>query len=184
MEIVDIYNDCLYSIQFDEEDLNEFHRVFKEWHDLDYLVKFFSENAEAVNTQFWKDAGLDFNAPELSAQKVIDEANELETYIKELVKNVKHGDTPDLDEYFKFLDGKYKCVCSLAPVKSYGIGQPSLLRLYAIKLDSNCYLVVYGGIKLGKTIQDSPVLKKKVFNKIDNVLNYLKVNGITDSEDI
>ena len=61
---------------------------------------------------------------------------------------------------------------------------PSLLRLYAIKIDSNCYLIVYGGIKLGTTIQDSPVLKDNVFKKIDQVLSYLRVNGITDSNDI
>ena len=119
MEIVEIYNDLLYSIGFDEEDLNEYDRVFKEWHDLDYLIS-----------------------------------------------------------------GKYKCLWSLEPVKSYGPYSPSLLRLYAIKLDSNCYLIVYGGIKLGSTIQESPVLKDKVFNKIDAVLTFLKINGITESNDL
>lgn len=184
MEIVEIYTDWLYSIHFDEEDLNEFHRIFKEWHDLDYLVKFFSENADYMNIPFWEEAGLDCRNPEVCAQKVIDEANDLETYIKLLVENMNKGEKPDFDEYFHFLEGKYKCLWSLEPMKSYGTGRPSLLRLYAIKLGNNCYLIVYGGIKLGSTIQSSPVLKDKVFNKIDNVLSYLKSNGITDSEDI
>ena len=83
-----------------------------------------------------------------------------------------------------FLGGKYKCLWSLEPMKSYGTKSPSLLRLYAIKIDTNCYLIVYGGIKLGDTIQNSPVLKDKVFNKIDSVLSFLKNNGIADSEDI
>ena len=69
-------------------------------------------------------------------------------------------------------------------MKSYGTKSPSLLRLYAIRLDSNCYLIVYGGIKLGDSIQNSPVLKDKVFNKIDSVLSFLKANGITNSDDI
>ena len=184
MEIVEIYEGWLYSIQFDEEDLNEYARVFKEWHDLDYLEKFFTDNAEYINTPFWKDAGLDPNEPEASALKVLDEAEELEDYITELVSNMKLGIKPDFDEYFHFLDGKYKCLWTLEPMKSYGTGRPSLLRLYAIKLESNCYLIVYGGIKLGDTMQNSPVLKDKVFNKIDNVLNYLRANGIEDSEDI
>ena len=115
---------------------------------------------------------------------VLNEAEELEDYIMELVSNMKLGIKPDFDEYFHFLDGKYKCLWTLEPMKSYGTGRPSLLRLYAIKLESNCYLIVYGGIKLGDTIQNSPVLKDKVFNKIDNVLNYLRANGIEDSEDI
>ncbi|WP_288150260.1 hypothetical protein [Phocaeicola sartorii] len=58
MYIVEIYENWLYSIQFDEEDLNEYARVFKEWHDLDYLEKFFTDNAAYIDTPFWKDAGL------------------------------------------------------------------------------------------------------------------------------
>ena len=52
MEVVEIYKDWLYSITFDEEDLTEYHRVFREWHDLDYLVRFFSEHKDFVNTDF------------------------------------------------------------------------------------------------------------------------------------
>lgn len=48
MEIVEIYNDLLYSIGFDEEDLNEYDRVFKEWHDLDYLINFFTEHKNYI----------------------------------------------------------------------------------------------------------------------------------------
>jgi hypothetical protein len=184
VEIVDIYKNWLYSISFDEEDLNEYHRVFREWHDLDFLVKFFSENKDDVNTDFWKKAGLNPEKPEQSANRVIEEADQLEGYISELVSNCDDGIKPDFDEYFHLLGGKYKCLWSLEPVKSYGTGKPSLLRLYAIKLETNCYLVVYGGIKLGDTIQNSPVLKDKVFHKIDSVLSFLKANGITDSEDI
>lgn len=65
MEIVEIYQDWLYSISFDEEDLNEYRRVFNEWHNLDYLVDFFTENRELVNTDFWLNAGLKPDNPEL-----------------------------------------------------------------------------------------------------------------------
>lgn len=184
MEIVEIYEDWLYSISFDEEDLNEYHRVFREWHDLDYLVRFFSDHKGYVNTVFWRNAGLDPDNPEKSASRVIDEANNLEMYIRELVANCSDEIKPDFDEYFHFLGGKYKCLWSLEPMKSYGTDTPSLLRLYAIKIESNCYLIVYGGIKLGDTIQNSPVLKDKVFNKIDSVLAFLKANGITESDDL
>ena len=184
VEIVSVYDEWLYSIRYDEEDLNEYVRVFKEWHNLDYLVNFFSDNFNYINTTFWKNAGLDPFEPELSAQRILEEAEELEEYISELVSNMNLGIKPDFDEYFHFLDGKYKCLWTLEPMKSYGTSTPSLLRLYAIKIDSNCYLIVYGGIKLGATIQDSPVLKDNVFRKIDQVLSYLRVNGIADSDDI
>lgn len=183
MKIVEIYKDWLYSINFDEEDLTEYHRVFREWHDLDYLVNFFTENKEYIRNEFWKNSGLDADTPELSAIRVIEEADILEDYIKQLVNNCTEGIKPDFDQYFHFLGGKYKCLWSLEPVKSYGTMTPSLLRLYAIKIDTNCYLIVYGGIKLGSTIQNSPVLKDKVFKKIDAVLGFLKVNGITEASD-
>lgn len=40
-----------------------------------------------------------------------------------------------------------------------------------------------GGIKLGTTIQNSPVLKDEVFKKIDKVLQFLRANGIEESDD-
>lgn len=69
MEIVEIYQDYLYSISFDEEDLNEYSRVFSEWHDLDYLINFFTENKDFVNTEFWRKAGLN---PDLKANGITD----------------------------------------------------------------------------------------------------------------
>ena len=111
MEIVEIYENWLYSIQFDEEDLNEYARVFKQWHDLDYLERFFTDHAAYIDTPFWKDAGLSpDDDPETSAQRVLDEAEDLEDYIAELVSNMQAGIKPDFDEYFHFLDGKYKCL--------------------------------------------------------------------------
>lgn len=184
MEIVEIYKDFLYSISFDENDLDEYRRIFREWHNLDFLITFFTEHKDYINSDFWLKAGLNPDEPEKSAFKVIEEADKLEVYIRQLVKNSTENITPDFDEYFRFLGGKYACLWSLEPVKSYGTLHPSLLRLYAIKMDKNCYLIVYGGIKLGKSIQNSPVLKENVFNKIDTVLTFLQQNGIMDVNDI
>lgn len=103
MEVVRIYGKWLYSIQFDEEDLNEYVRIFKQWHNLDYLEKFFHINAEYIDSLFWKNAGLYPDEPEISAQRVLDEANELEEYIYRLVENMNLGLKPDFDEYFHFL---------------------------------------------------------------------------------
>lgn len=69
-------------------------------------------------------------------------------------------------------------------MKSYGIVRPSLLRMYAIKLDPNSYLITGGGIKLGDTIQNSPDLKDHVLQNIDKVKTWLKQNGISDSNDL
>lgn len=69
-------------------------------------------------------------------------------------------------------------------MKSYGIENPSFLRMYAIKLKENTYLITGGGIKLADTIQNSPELKKHVLQNIDKVRTWLRENGIYDAEDI
>lgn len=183
MEIVEIYKDCLYSIKFEEETTSEFNRLLKQWNDIDNLIDFFSMNREYIDTPFWKMAGLSPEIPETSAQKVANEARDLGNHLKALFQNSRAGLHPDFDDYFHNLDGKYKFMWVLEPVKSYGTETPSLLRLYAIRLRRNCYLFVCGGIKLCGTIQDSPTLKDHVFKRIDYVLAFLKENGIVDETD-
>lgn len=69
-------------------------------------------------------------------------------------------------------------------MKSYGNGRPSFLRIYAIKLEPNVYVVTGGGIKLADSIQNSPDLQDHVFCNIKMVRDWLKRCGITDHNDI
>ena len=69
-------------------------------------------------------------------------------------------------------------------MKGYGVMDSTFLRLYAIRLDKNCYLLVYGGIKLNDKIQNSPILRDNVFQKMDMVRSYLVEEGILDIDDI
>ncbi len=62
--------------------------------------------------------------------------------------------------------------------------ESTFLRLYAIMFESNCYLIVYGGIKLNDKIQNSPGLQENVFRKIDQVKQFLVDENILDIEDI
>lgn len=56
--------------------------------------------------------------------------------------------------------------------------------MYAIKMDSNTYLITGGGIKLGATIQESPGLQDHVVQNIDSVRTWLRENGIMDADDL
>lgn len=183
MDIREIYKGCLYSIKFDEADTDEYSRVLTLWKDLDYLVDFFKANAKEVDQPFWREVGLKSNNPIASAERVASEAIVLAAHIHDLAQNVSDGNLPDFEDFFQPLGGKYSYVRELEPHKSYGTFNPSLLRLYAIKFDTNVYLIVFGGIKLGRTIQDSPGLKEQVFNRIDNVISFLKENGIFEEDD-
>lgn len=184
MDIREIYKGCLYSIKFDEADTDEYSRVINLWKDLDYLVEFFKANAKEVDQPFWREVGLSPDKPLVSAERVASEAIVLASHIRDLAQNAADGKIPDFEDFFHPLGGKYSYVRELEPHKSYGTFNPSLLRLYAIRLERNVYLIVFGGIKLGSAIQNSPGLKEQVFNRIDNVIAFLKANGIFDGNDI
>lgn len=184
MDIREIYKDCLYSIKFDEADTDAYSQAISLWRDLDYLVEFFKKNAKEVDQPFWREVGLNPDTPLASAERVASEAIVLAAHIRDLAQNTADGEIPDFEDFFQPIGGKYSYVRELEPHKSYGTFTPSLLRLYAIKLDRNVYLIVFGGIKLGSTIQNSPGLKEQVFNRIDNVIAFLKANGIFEADDI
>jgi hypothetical protein len=82
------------------------------------------------------------------------------------------------------LEGDYKYEYFQPPMKSYGTERPSFLRLYAIKMKNNTYLITGGGIKIADTIQNSPDLKEHVLQNIERVRDFLKMNGIEDSDDM
>jgi len=182
MEIETIIPNRLYSIKYDEEDTAEYYRLFnEEWTDVAFLMDFFQSHPEFTENDFWGFLG---NDPEIAAARVLEDANKLEPHLKELAENSDNGEQPDLEDYFKPLNGKYGYDIEHIPVKGYGVLESTFLRLYAIRIEQNCYLIVYGGIKLNSSIQNSPGLQEKVFRKIDKVKQFLVNEGIIDKDDI
>ena len=131
MEIIPIYPPFIYSIQYDEEEENEFDRLFNLWDDVTFVTQFFKSNQSFLRSDIWQQIVLEW-----------------------------------------------------LPMKSYGTMRPSLLRIYAIKMEKNTYLITGGGIKLADTIQNSPDLKDHIIQNIDKVRDFLKKNGIYDSNDM
>lgn len=179
MDIEKIYEPYIYSIKYDDQDECEFDRLFDAWNDMSGLVEFMRANQVYLDNPIWGGR----YTPEKAASKVRDEAVELEDLLFNLCKNTDEGKEPDYDSHFKFLDGKYQ-VYEYIPMKSYGTGKPSFLRMYAIKLKSNLYVITGGGIKLADKIQNSPDLQKNVFQNIDKVRAWLIQNGVIDEQDL
>ena len=179
MEIEEIYKPNIYSIKYNGQELCEFDRLFDAWNDITEVVEFMQAHQAYLNNPVWGEQYTPISA----ARKVRDEAIELEDLFYNLCKNTDQGKTPDFDSYFKFLGGKYH-VYEYIPMKSYGTGRPSFLRIYAIKLKNNLYVITGGGIKLADTIQDSPDLQNHVIQNIDKVRAWLIQNGIMDEQDL
>ena len=180
MEIIPINPPFIYSIQYDEEEENEFDRLFNLWDDVTIVTQFFKSNQSFLRSDIWQQ----ILEPEDAARQVLDEADQLEDLFEEMNKNTQEGTQPDFDSHFHYLEGKFKDVLEWLPMKSYGTMHPSLLRIYAIKMEKNTYLITGGGIKLADTIQNSPDLKDHIIQNIDKVRDFLKKNGIYDSNDM
>lgn len=180
MEIIAIFPPYIYSIKYDDKEDNEYDRLFDKWNDLTSVLDFLMQHKEMLKASVWKKV----SEPELAARQVLDEAEALELLFTELNSHTTNGEEPDFDSHFQYLDGKYKFELEYEPMKSYGDCRPSLLRMYAIKMDRNTYLITGGGIKLGATIQDSPDLQDHVIQNIDKVREWLKANGIMDADDM
>lgn len=180
MEIIAIFPPYIYSVKYDGQDENEFDRLFAEWNDVESIMDFFEKNRDYLRTDVWKTV----SEPEVAARQVLNEATALEQLFDDMAKHSGVGEEPDFDSHFHYLEGKYKYELEYPPMKSYGNNSPSLLRLYAIKMDTNVYLITGGGIKLSDTIQNSPGLKNHVLQNIDYVRRWLKANGIMDGEDM
>lgn len=181
MEIIRIFAPYLYSIQYDSQEEDEYTRLlYTEWNDVEKLLAFMQENKNVLEENSTWNSIKD---PYLATKQVIQEAEELKQRFQELKENTQICKQPDFDNHFKYLNGKYKYLYELIPMKSYGCGRPSLLRIYAIKLDTNKYLITGGGIKLCDTIQESPGIKDHVLQNIDRVRSFLRENDI-DEEDL
>lgn len=180
MEFIEIYPPYIYSVKYEGNDENEFDRLFNEWNDMELVMDFLMQNKEYLNSQIWNAV----KEPEMAARQVLDEAEKLEDLFEILENNTKRDNKPDYDSFFKCLDGKYQYELEYIPMKLYGSNRPSLLRMYAIKLEDNVYIITGGGIKLSRTIQESPGINKNIIHNIDMVRAWLKKNGILTTDDL
>lgn len=181
MNIEAIYEPYIYSVKYDDQAVNEYDRLLDAWNDMSYVVDFFERYQSELNNPIWPKY---LKEPVAAAKCARDEAIDLEKLFDQLYQNTLDGKQPDFDSHFKFLDGDFKYVTECVPMKSYGTNKPSFLRIYAIKLQSNTFLITGGGIKLAKKIQDAPELQNHVMRNIKKVREWLISNNIADAEDL
>ena len=167
--IVSVVDDALYSMKFGDRD-NEYDRIFDWLNQADSVHDFFEKHEKYLNEPSWN------KVPniESATRQVLNEAYELESSLLKYAENAQKGKVPDLDDFFEYIGGKeFGDVYEYVPVKAYGKGRPAFLRLYAIKLAPNKYVITGGGIKLHDSIQSSPGLKEYVLKDIRRAREWL-----------
>jgi len=183
MEIIPIFAPHLYAISYpktydtvwneeissffeDEEigNVDEFERNFELWSNPMYLYDYFERNQVYLRVKFWRafsieDAARITKQKAFEFQKLLTENNtNIETLFQPLDNRIIH--------FTELIKGKSKYDC---------------LRLYAIKIDSNRFLITGGAIKLTFKMEDHESTRDEL-KKLEKTKNYLVELGVIDGD--
>jgi uncharacterized protein YciI len=189
-----IVKDSLYAVKYTEEkdefennefDENykikdEFSRLFINWQDPEYLDRFFNKHKKDLQKEFYNNISI-----EDAIQKTIDEAYEFQQKILSIAEKGKENFSQSLQTLFVPLHNSEKEVYPIPEYqksKAYG-SHKSWLRIYAIRIEKNVFIVTGGAIKLTKTMNEREHLIKEL-KKLEKVKELLISEGIIDNDSI
>ncbi len=158
MKIVSIFAEKLFSFHYPDEGDNELDRLMELWNDVQYLKKFAEDNGIAEVETF--------------VNKIIDNAFEIQDVLEEIANNKRQ-----LGHYFKPLTDTETGFKILSLQKGRLINNQ--LRIYAIKIDEECFVITGGAIKMSQTMQEFPDTQIEL-DKLKVAQRYLNDNGVFD----
>jgi hypothetical protein len=101
------------------------------------------------------------------------DSQELDEILNEIAENTNKN----WSEFFKPLNNLEYGTTELSRQK----GRKNYLRVYAIKIDKNCFVITGGTIKLHHINKDRPHTAKEM-QKMEKCRDYLKFMGIADTD--
>ena len=144
------------------------------WMDPLSLITFFTENRDDLST-FFHITNL-----EQAIYDTVADAASLACLILDIRQDI------ELNTLFRPLENSriHEMLLSREKAKGKRIsGHPSWLRLYALKLDDDIFLITGGAIKLTPLMNERPHTLNELY-KMESVRNYLLDNGIVDADGI
>lgn len=163
MKIVRIFADQLFAFQYKDEVQNELERLLELWTDIGYVYSFLKANKDDIGN----------NIIELLTDQIIEDANELDDILNEISNN-KHN---RLESFFRPLHNREYQFKILSKQK----GRINYLRIYALKIDENCFVITGGAIKLTHLMEERNHTREELL-KLENCRNFLQENDVHDSD--
>lgn len=163
MKIVSIFEDQLFAFHFKGESKNELRRLLTLWTNTEYLYKFLKDNKSDLPK------GVPIS---ILVSQLIENANDIDDILHEISNDPERK----LEDFFKPLDNQEYQIVNLSKQK----GRKKYLRLYAIKIDNNCFVITGGAIKFHHLNKNRPHTKNEM-QKIEMCRDYLKENQVFDS---
>lgn len=162
MRIVPIFAPRLFAFHYPQEPLNALDTVLDNWSDMNYLNTFV-ETHIAYFPPAQSMASL--------VTKLANDAGDLD----DIIFKLSTDSALSLDTFFKPLyNSEYRMV-QLSLQK----GRLNYLRLYAIKVDSNCFVVTGGAIKPFQTMQEDEETQKQL-QQLKTCKSFLQQQGVFD----
>ncbi len=164
--------DHLWAVKYPEKDADELTLLFRNWSNFNYLLDFFLNNLEDLQKFFH------IQRIREAIQDTLDDANVLEKLILDFPY------TEHLDGLFHPLSLTDSRATELTREKARHWGRErhtSWLRVYAIRLEKDVFIVTGGAIKLTPAMQDRPHTQEEL-DKMNRCLYYLKNNGVFDQD--
>lgn len=162
----------LWAVKNPDKELDELTSLFEQWNDANYLFKFFRDNIDDLKSYF---------KIERVSQAIQDTFEDSDAW-EELILTFPY--TEELDTLFKPLDVTDTKSMELTRQKARNWERErhdSWLRIYAIRLEPNVYVVTGGAIKLTRAMQDKEHTMIEL-NKLNKCKEFLKRNGVFDKD--
>lgn len=162
----------LWAVKNPDKELDKLTSLFEQWNDANYLFKFFRDNIYDLKSYF------KIERVSQAIQDTFEDSDALE----ELILTFPY--TEELDTLFKPLDVTDTKSMELTRQKARNWERErhdSWLRIYAIRLEPNVYVVTGGAIKLTRAMQDKEHTMIEL-NKLNKCKEFLKRNGVFDKD--
>lgn len=174
MEFVRIISgyDHLWAVKDPYKDMDELTDWMRKIHNPDYLMDFFMDNLPDLKNHF--------HIARISEaiEDTIEDADDMQRLILDFPY------TENLDEMFVPLGSSDMTVHELSREKARRWDRQkhaSWVRIYAIRLEPNVFVITGGAIKLTKTMQERPHTLMEL-QKLNACRDYLRANGVFDQD--
>lgn len=163
-------NGHLWAVKYDGMQDNILYHTFNNWLDLDWLKEFFTEHSTDL-WQYFRIVNIDD-----AIFDTMSDAIRLQSLILDISSD------SNLDSLFRPLQNNRTAEMLLGKEKAKGFssyGHPSWLRLYALKLEPQIYIITGGAIKLTYTMNERQHTLLEL-NNMEKVRNFLIEKGVAD----
>lgn len=171
----------IYAIREDNEKQDEFERNLNLWSDPEYVINYLVANKNYLQTAYYRNDSIDS-----LAAKIENEALEIERLMYTLAEEGFAKSGKSLQNLFRPLDdleyGLYLHQKSKAVISDHHFPRPTL-RIYAIRIAPNAFIITGGAIKLTHQMKSHNDTSQEL-EKLKRTKTFLIANNLITEDDI